>query len=400
MTLAPDQAHALLAPSGASWWSRCAGALAACKGIPDETNEAAASGTVSHEIAKRCLVNGTNAQAYCGATFTQEGFTFKIDQERADRIQVYLDAVRRRSGKLFVEVRLDTSRILGVPGQGGTGDAVIADLDRHTIEVRDFKDGYILVRAPGNEQLIIYLAAALDTLDMVGDWKAGLVAIHQPKRDHYDEYTYTIEEVEREMARIRVAAQLAYKLYHEGTLEEIERNLTPGEEQCTYCPIRGSCKKRAQYMLDQFEVEIEGTEHLLMTDAELAAAHLRVNEISGWCKDIQREAVKRALGGHVIPGHKTVMGREGPRQWKDEDKAENALALILDAEQIYKPRNVISPTEAEKRLKKAGYGYGTISALVTRSPAGLSLVPISDNRPAVTIDKLEFDLEVENTDLL
>ncbi len=392
--------HALLAPSAAKRWSRCPGSVAACKDVPSTAGADAASGTLTHELGQRCLTNGTNAQAYCGAVFEIEGYKFKVDQERVDRVQDYITAIRRRAGKLFVEVRLDTSRILGVPDQDGTGDAVIADIDRSTLEVRDLKDGNGIVLAPGNEQLLIYGAAALDTLDMVADWKALLVAIHQPRRDHYDEYIYTIEEVEREMARIRSAAQLAYRLYREGTPEEIEANLIPGPEQCEWCPIRGSCKKRTAHILEAFPIEVEGTEHLLMNDAELSAAYMRVEEIAGWCRDVRGEALKRTLQGKTPPGLKAVMGRAGPRKWKDTIAAEEALEMLLEPEQMYAPREVVSPTVAEKALKRAQLSYQTIEPLVTRSAAGVTLVPLSDNRQPVVIDQMEFELETENSDLI
>lgn len=404
--------HSVLSPSSAVRRIICAGSLAACKGIPDVPTVYAADGTATHTIGSECLTNNTQADEYIGRTLEADGFKFKVDADRAERAQTYIDRMRARVGRRMVEVRLDTSRVVGVPGQGGTGDCVVMNRAARQVEAHDLKDGQNMVHAwedPGeglprwrgaNPQLMEYLAAALELADLLGDFDSGLIAIHQPKIGWHDEAVFTRAEIEAWVAWARPREQLAYRLWESGTPEEIRANLTPHEKACKYCPIRGECPARANQVMDMFPVTVEPANvplakkpmHML-SEADIAYALERVDEISAWCRDIQAEALRRALAQRAIPGWKVVTGREGARSWTDEDVA-SQMCTALDAEVKYAPTKLKTPTQMETALKKLHKEtWAALQPLIERKPGSPSLVRDHDGRAPLQLGGgVEFGL--------
>jgi hypothetical protein len=372
------------------------GSLAYAKGQPpDPPNEDAASGTCTHWLGQQTLSLKQPPENWLGKTLEFDGFKFGVDQDRCDRVWVYVNAIRREPGTRFVEVRLDTSEVLGAPDQGGTPDVILLDTDAETISVHDLKDGAEIIYAGKNEQLATYGAAALHKFDMLCDWKKIRVCIHQPRMKHYDERTYTRAELEAFMVSIRMGAIKAYDLWLAGSSEQIQAALTPGEKQCKWCPMRGKCEVRAESILELFPVvggEVDEPEVAILDDASLASAHSRLGEIENWCRDIRSEAFKRAIAGRTLPGKKLVRGRAGKRYWKDAAKVEGVLSMLID--DIYEPREIISPTQVEKRSKAA---YASLTDYVGQNEGGLSLVDESEPGEAITVTKAQFEVIHEAT---
>lgn len=386
--------HSILAPSGAEMWARCVGSLYLGKGVPDVDAEYNASGSCSHWILETCLRNGQLPETFLGKDLLFSGFTFKVDQDRCDRISACMRNIYREPGRMWVEKELNTSPIFGVPGQIGHADVIKLDelsaveikgeLYTGVLSVHDFKDGYIRVNAKDNLQGLGYLAAALYEMELSAPINALRFCIHQPRIGHYDEWTYTRAEIEAFIAAIRPVAELAYNIYH-GIVEfDASKHLTAGDEQCLWCPVRGRCPARAKRIVDLFAAVI--TKHEI-DDAQLSQLYLRLDEIQQACKDYRAEALRRAMNGRKIEGQKLVRGRRGARAWTDKDKASTAMSFILPEEKIYEPRELISPTEAEKLLKK---NYASVAKYVTQADGSLSLAPVDDPRTEIVIEPVKF----------
>ena len=107
---------------------------------------------------------------------------------------------------------------------------------------------------------------------------------------------------------------------------------------------------------------------------------------------VAEEVRARLLGGRPVPGYKLVEGKRGSRAWTDETAAERALAGAgLSDGDIYE-RKLITPTKAEKALKKNPAWAGLADLIV--QPAGKpTIAPQSDKRPPYTgaADLSEFD---------
>ncbi len=135
--------HSLFSPSAAHRWMACPGSMAFPENRkPGESNDYADDGTASHELAAMALRKKQSALHFMDMEISINGKTYVFDYERCERIQSYLDDVRRRAatGHLLVEQRVDLSGFLGA-GQGGTADACIALPEHRLGIVEDLKDG-------------------------------------------------------------------------------------------------------------------------------------------------------------------------------------------------------------------------------------------------------------------
>jgi hypothetical protein len=382
--------HSILAPSGSSRWLRCVGALYLSRGIQEQEKEHSASGTCSHWLLEWALKTGGDLDSWLGKELEFDSFKFKIDEERLDRVRSCVSVINREPGEMLVEHRLDTTLVLGVPDQQGHSDiiklypegGVVKDdtLLKGVLSVHDYKDGYLLVNAKDNTQGMIYLCAAMIEFELVGEFNAFRFCIHQPKLHHYDEWTYTRAELEQFMALVRPVAKLAYDIYHENVPFDPEQHLSAGEEQCTYCPVRGRCVARAKRIAAMFEPLVKRHE---LDDKTLGVVYAQLDEIEAAVTDFRAEALRRAKLGVVIDGQKLVYGNKGKRVWTDKQKVAEALTLTLppeELEKLYEPREFVSPTQAQKILKD---GYGAVKDLVTQSEPQLRLVPLDHKEEAV-----------------
>lgn len=381
--------HSVLSPSGATAWSLCHGKLAACAHLKeDRSSEDAARGTVKHRMSELCLNRNGNAIDFLGNVLEADGFSFTVDSEFVRQVQSYVDGIRRCVGRRYVEVKLNTSPILGIPDQSGTADCVILNRSIKQLEVHDAKFGFHRIYAKGNKQGLIYIAAALEHYDIYDAWESAKFVIHQPGIDHYDEEVYTLAQIRTFLDEIRPQAARAWAMYQ----GKIPVELTPGPIQCEWCPIKGSCSARGKRVLDMFPTGFQENEPEapLLTAAEIGAALTQLDEIEGWCSDIRKEAYARARAGNKIPGYKLIQGNKGARFWKDPKKAETKLGLIVDEGLIYAPRVLVSPTQIEAIIGKAE--YDTVKSLVDRNDGALKLVQESDKHSEVIVSQIEFTI--------
>lgn len=391
--------HSILAPSDAARWLRCVGAVYLSKGIPSLDAEYNASGSCSHWLGEWALTHPLlDLDSWLGKEMTfgaNPPFKFTIDEERLTRVRAYVTQIGREPGTLLVEQRLDTTPVLGVPNQEGHADTiklypeggVVKDdqLLRGVLSVHDFKDGHILVRAKDNFQLMIYLCAAMMQYSLVGEFEAFRGCIHQPKLHHYDEWTYTRAELVTFMDALRPVAQLAYDLYYSNAPFDPAVHLTAGEIQCQWCPVRGKCPARAQYIISLFEPII--TKHEITNDT-LGMIKSIEAQVRSALADYAAEAERRALGGVKIPGQKLILGRKGDRQWMDPVKAASMMELTL-GDAAYEKPEPISPTEAERLLKKGAYAPLAASVGVRQNDGRLKLVPENDPHPEYVLSQFK-----------
>lgn len=383
--------HSLFAPSKAAVWVNCFGALAATQHLPDEEpNEAAASGTFTHAISERVLKGVRALASFKGVVETHDTFTFKADEERLDRAAFYIDYVKDRGDMRFFEVKLDLGPVIGIQGESGTGDAVILDLVNHVIEVHDLKDGHKVVDADAL-QLITYGLAALHEFAMYDNFTHVRLFIHQPRKERHVDVTFTRAEMDLYELRIRGAAQHSHDLLT-ASPETVALALTPGPH-CTdgYCRIRGSCLARRSGVVATIPKAMPPA--ITFTDAQLGELLSQRYKIEAFFKDLHAEAFNRAKLGGTIPGWKISTGRAGNRKWNlaDEAAISDELYEVLEADAY--ERTMISPTTAEKKLKKADGGpalWATLQSKISRSDPALTLVPEADARGAIDLNVPEF----------
>lgn len=406
----------------------CAGSLAMEAGYPDKSSEFADEGTLAHAVAAYCLEHEHDAAFLVDEktpfVYDDHGVTKSahITADMAREVQKFLDEIRSiadADSVLMVEQRLPFFRDdPDLPEQFGTSDVVIIQPAAKRLHVRDLKYGRgVQVFAEENEQLMLYALGALDEFDLLYDIEEVVLAIHQPRLNHMDEWTCTIEQLREFEQRAKAAARTALGIaggLMSSKREEVQIRLAPGEDQCRFCKARGDCPALRDRVfaavVGDFEnldapppVELRNGE-VLVTIAEaekiIAVAHgvgakavdfdaasgeyFIVNKpvaspnlethapnvstapvtmlaamldevplIENWCKAVRAEAERRMLAGGTMPGYKLVQGKAGPRSWQDEAEAESTFKAMRLKKEVMYDYRLISPTTAEK-LAAAG----------------------------------------------
>ncbi len=405
-------AHSILAPSSAVRWKRCAGSIAATQHVGDTSNEYAREGTAAHVLGADALGYGRPASFWLGRVievpYEEDGVektqAFTVDDEMADNVQVYVDAVERLPGKAYIEQELDLSESFGVPEQKGTGDAIVLNEEAKNIHVDDLKYGRNIVYAEGNDQLYSYGDGALKKFDMLGDWETITVAIHQPRINHYDEHTLTRAELEAWRVETAQQANVAMGLLNE-PMEVVEASKLAGDKQCQWCPIKGACQTLAKWTNEQVYDDFTSlaaepsvvTDPVGISDELLGKLLHRAPVIKKALEAWQAEANARALT-KKIPGWKRVPGKGGKRMWSDKDEAEKILkAARIKSDDMYS-KNLVTFPAAETKFKKAKPKvWAKLKAMFTQSEGSPTLVPDADPRPELVVADSEAFKDVSES---
>jgi hypothetical protein len=431
--------HARLSPSSSAQWTACAVAPRRQQGFADTSNDAADQGTVAHDLGEQCLKAGDDVwlDIYRGklATVDANGdVTYwsteqphlpqthhLIDDEMIAGVKVYTDFVRgllKGGGELFVEQRVSIEHITGEKGARGTSDTVI--LFPEEICIVDLKFGMVQVDAsepnttlneafasappdaqvlhlfPGmeqrkpNTQLVMYADGALREHELFHDFKRVRIIIVQPRLDHIDEYVMPIEEHRAWVQWIRERAD---------ETRNPDAVATPGAKQCKYCAVSGDpsrCPEQALAALNEAFgdfTDLDAAEVRQVPTLDLSAVYAKIEFLRGFCKAVEGRVLDELNTGHPVAGYKLVVGKEGNRKWVSEDKAVELLKSFRMKDDEMYDRSVISPTTAEKKLKKEQpKRWAKCEALIVRAPGAPTVVPESDPRPARVVNHADdFD---------
>lgn len=389
----------------------------------DETSSVYADdGSMTHLWASMFLQNRKDVMSAIGAkgTMREGGKEFILDEDRASRIQGYVDDIRRRAigGHLFVETRVDLSDYLG-EGQGGTADAAIALPAQRFGIVEDLKDGsgekvyasYIVspatdttpeVHAP-NPQLALYALGLLKDFALFGEIDDFLLVIYQPKLDHIDEFLISVADLKEFGMQVIIAVQKAHEAIRIAKIGA-QFNLNPGEKQCRWCRAKSKCPALANFVTTATRADFDDVPVLPNDTIILAQSYQAVPLIEQWCAAVQAEMQAQVANGVNVIGpdnqpYKFVEGKEGNRKWKDEQAAEAALLGQLPRDKAFVTKLLTAPAAAkllDKKTTKAIW-KDMFEPLIAKSPGKPLLVCGSDPRAPVTIAANATDFDDELT---
>jgi len=103
-----------------------------------------------------------------------------------------------------------------------------------------------------------------------------------------------------------------------------------------------------------------------------------------WMDSIEERMYSDMMAGEKHKDFKLVQGQQGHRKWVDPDEAEVQMkAMRLKTDEMY-DRKIISPTDAEKLLKKQRPRlWKKLSGLIGRGDGKPKIAPMSDKRPSI-----------------
>lgn len=352
--------HARNSPSGASGWMRCA------DWVSDPTGSKFADwGTAAHDLAERCLKDGTDAAQHLGLSIEVNGVGHEVDRDMATCVQAYLDTCRGIPGHMLVEQRLSIEHITGEEGAAGTVDcAILAEPEMVIIDLKSGKG--VEVSAENNEQLMIYALAALPMAQLIIDVERVRLIIVQPRIHNISEWTISIDDL------------LAF-----GKTVKRADVVQPGEKQCRWCSRKPTCTAlRTHVERTMFDCSPDA----MTPDELLSTAMQQADLVESWIKSVRAEVEKRLLSGQPVDGFKLVQGKRGRRNWINEADALSALRAAGLKDDTLLEWTLISPTLTETLVKDKLLSPGQwkdMQQLIEQKEGAPSVAPVSDKRPAL-----------------
>lgn len=406
--------HSRVGPSSLSRVILCRGSVRATDGLPNVTTEAAAEGTVLHEIASDCLNHGFEPEDWIGRTMSCDGFEFTIgygDNETDPTCtNEALDWLRTQPGEFFIETRVELDPWM--PGQFGRLDVGIYTPE--ILTVFDWKFGRgILVPVINNDQCRAYALGILRRLREIGyaDPKRIRIIIEQPRCPGGARYHTPWE--------ISLEDLLAFGDFVAQVMSEIDDPDAPrhaGIKQCRFCSAKDQppgCDAHSQFLLElmgsKFD-DLDGdpnqeptlTRTGSLTPERRSFIVRHASMMSQWFEHLHSETLADALGGRATPGLKAIAGQLGNRVYKDETAAEAFLVPVL-ADDAFTTK-LKTPPQVEKLMKpKRGFAghpqaWLDLQDLITQGAGKPVLVSIDDPRPALIDVHDKFEEDTEETD--
>jgi hypothetical protein len=368
-----QRAHSSVGGSSAKRIMECPGSMLLCEKYPSKSSDYAEEGTAGHEAIDMILQGKTkNDRDVIGLTFNKIVITEEFfDEAIAPALHIF-DALDKELGGIeyFNEQRVVFP---GIEGAFGTVDIVGKARDRTVI--LDWKLGKgVPVLAEENVQLLYYAYAAAHTkpTDQFFDRDRPIeMFIVSPRVNDGEPMT-------RWMTSYLQLDAFAIDLKH-----AVDRALEPDAPfklgpHCRFCNGKIGCPLYNNL----------ATETLALSNEELAAQLAErlpyadaMIELGKSMKDMAHDLLEQ---GQPIVGWKLVNGRQ-TRLWVDEDKTLRYLAKIGLPAADRHVKKIISPKQAEDRLKAAGLPAELPKALVDSRSSGTTLAPESDKRPAVMV---------------
>lgn len=446
-------AHAKLSPSAAHRWMNCPGSIALIGDESSTSGMAAMKGTAAHKVIEMMIQGDIHdASEFAGYTILVEKdsdgievfkpgvpalspdtprpgwYMFIVDENMVSGVQVTIDEVDRQrerlfSPEVFPETYLDMSWL--DPRFGGTADVRLVEPFGEAVLV-DHKNGYMLVEAKDNEQLLNY---AVGVLHEHPDAEGVRVIISQPNAPHIDgvvrEEYYTRDEIKMFEIRMKEAA------------DAIDKPNAPRRagEWCTFCPAKSRCPEIDSVLLEEAQIEFaeDAPDEAPIVDTvdttDLARRAKWVPIMNAVAAQLMGDIQRELENGNDVPGWKLVEGRAqrkivlgakvtirepDPAIEGDEGDVRDIKNLV-DVAQVFVDAGVdndalwTEPTlKSPAQLEKLGVGKEQrkevkrlVSLLAAKGRGRITIAENHDPREAVTslenaVDEFQLDEEDED----
>jgi hypothetical protein len=376
-TYVVESSHSDVGPSGAERWIHCEGSVLLTRGMKSPDTIYSAHGTAAHTVSEWCRVENKHASHYLGRVLKVGAFEFTVDDEMVAAVDAFVSYVEQFPGVPLYEVRVHYDEF--VPGGFGTLDD--ARLQDRVARVTDFKFGTgVQVSAQDNAQLKLYAAGLRQDFGWLWDFERFILAVHQPRLDHIDEFEIKTTELMEWMRDVVAPAA--------------ERAALPGAplkagSHCQFCPAKRVCKVRADFVLQTVAGEfgdLDAPQNLaLLTNDEVAKILPNLDIVRKWCKDVEAHALGELARGQPVGDWKVVEGRSNRAYSASEGEIARTLEPLLGGE-LWNPPTLKSPAQVETLLGGKAKAKDVLAPIVHKPKGKPTLVPGSDRRPEMVID--------------
>lgn len=408
--------HSKLSPSSSKRWMTCPGSIRLIDAIDvtDRPSKYAAEGTVAHAIGEECLLGDMDAEDFRGEKRSADGYTFTVNQNMIDAVQVYIDFIRgkvvelKARGETRVTVHVEEKyplTHLGVEGMdGGTSDCTIIAHKLKEVHVCDYKHGQgVLVLAENNSQARQYAA--------------GAAYKHQIKNGDTKIFTHIIQPRAKDKQHDGISTEMiSYHelcLWVENTLipagkacHDPNAPLVPSEKGCRFCPA-SPCVAQDALVQELAVVDFQDTlpEPATLSSERKMAIMDHIETIRSFLVAVEEQARNEMNAGSKEYSEKYKLVRKKTNRKFTADAMDPYLSPLLDyleEDQIFvtEPK-MVSITQIEKALKDAigkEEASELMKSLVTKPQGEIVIAKKTDNRkevqPAVISDFQDLDTDL------
>lgn len=379
--------HAFLAPSASSRWLKCTASPGFIARLTSESDVSSSvyadEGTRAHELAEDALIVGVPTESF-----------EDVPEDMREHIQNYIDFAT----EVAEGTRIESEKAIPLfyaPDSTGTADLVIFKKEAKTLITIDLKYGAgVSIQAEENTQLSIYMRSIIEQRKLTSkDVETIQLYIYQPRVIGEQAIRFWEVSFREFMKFTDEIGKVAKQILENPDSDKLTFHAS--EKGCRFCPVSSICKTHVAMLLDETPAKLEIVTAikpilppaLTLTVEQLSAIYENSSLIKKWLDSIPSYLYNLTSEGKET-GYKIVGGRKGNRQWEDEAKAAQVLSGIFSDDQIY-DRSLISPTQAEKILKKvspSGEFMEEFESVICRSSGKPVLAKIEDPRPALELD--------------
>lgn len=349
----------------------CPGSLQMEERFPQsEETDGAKEGTAAHE----CFYMEWHGVPYTvGATASN---SVTIDREMLEAGSEFCDMLRSwNTPYTYVEQQIPCASIH--PLCGGTPDAWGWFPEQYLIRLADMKYGHRFVDVIDNGQLGSYTSGIVDLLQINGLQEQHISVewtIYQPRcyqgGGTWKTYTYRLSDLRG----------LWNKLIASAAESLTENPRCVPSVQCRDCTGRHACVALQRASASVTDFTARTLEDFQLTEAQAGYELQRLARarevLEARIEGLEEQAIAAIKRGRRVPGWE-VKHSAGRERWKEGKAAEvGAMAQMLNID-LYKPRELVTPTQA----RKLGFDVAMLDA--TEKPSGAAkLVPVNTNETA------------------
>lgn len=380
-----EKPHSFMGPSSFARVEACtASAILAPQGEAIPSDEYSFEGTVAHHIFEQLLRDQTLLPLdFIGEEFQQGVLSLVVDPDMVDIVASMVKIVRGFKGELFLEEQLSLD---GGLIWGWTDAYVLHSKSRVSgplLTLFDLKYGSGKVVPAEIVQTGLYILMAVLKhfgAEAITSGESNKVlansVVLQPRVGAHavKPHSWTRGMLSSLWVRAAAAAEMVRK-------GEIRYHVS---EECRWCPITASCPALSAAARGAVVMSRDGGATALSQE-QLDQAYAMLPALDLWSKSVVKAMMNRLERGHASTTAKLVMKR-ATRQWADEEKAKEWLTEQL-GDWKQEPK-LLSPNMAEEKLPrslKVETHPGGESGLVHKVSSGMTLAPMEDERPPITL---------------